>query len=119
MATARRRTTRAGVDVPVRRVEGGRIARRVLGAAAAIAVIAFAVQGGEYGTTDLLRQRKQIAAERAKADSLEASIAQLQAELKAIETDPAMQERIAREEFGMVKEGELLYRFTDPETPPR
>jgi cell division protein FtsB len=32
---------------------------------------------------------------------------------KAILTDPAVQERIAREEFGMVRgDKELLYRFT-------
>jgi hypothetical protein len=33
-----------------------------------------------------------------------------------IETDPATQERIAREEFGMVREKELLFRFLDQES---
>jgi cell division protein FtsB len=34
---------------------------------------------------------------------------------RAIRTDAAAQERIAREEFGMVKgEKELLYRFAEP-----
>jgi cell division protein FtsB len=80
-----------------------------------LAAVAFAVQGGEYGTTDLLRQRRQIARERAAVDSLERAVAQLKTMKRAVESDPATQERIAREEFGMVKgEKEILYRFTDP-----
>jgi cell division protein FtsB len=72
------------------------------------------VPGGEYGTLDLLGQRRTIAREKARVDSLERSIAQLQLERKAIEGDAATQERIAREEFGMVKgDRELLYRFVD------
>jgi hypothetical protein len=32
-----------------------------------------------------------------------------------LQTDPALQERIAREEFGMVRGNkELLYRFAEP-----
>ena len=110
----------APAKVPVKKVEGKRIVGRVVVAAMALSVLAFAVQGGEYGTTDLLRQRRTIAREKAKVDSLEQSIARLQARKKAVEGDPLVQERIAREEFGMVKgDRELLYRFTDslPETP--
>ncbi len=110
MAAARR----GAGKVPIRKVEGKRIVGRVILAAIALAVVSFAVQGGEYGTTDLLRQRRAIAAERARVDSLDAAIARLQLEKAAIEGDAATQERIAREEFGMVKgDRELLYRFTD------
>ena len=36
---------------------------------------------------------------------------------KAVQTDPAVQERIAREEFGMVRGNkEILYRFAEPES---
>ena len=80
----------------------------------AFAVVAFAVQGGEYGTTDLLRQRRQLVRERAAVDSLAKSVESLKKLKKAVESDPVTQERIAREEFGMVKgEKEILYRFTD------
>ena len=89
------------------------IAVRVGSAAAALAIVAFAVQGGEYGTSDLLSQRGQLATQRAIVDSLERRIALLTAYKKAVETDPIVQERIAREEFGMVKPGEVLYRFAD------
>ena len=77
--------------------------------------LVWAVQGGEYGTTDLLGQRRQLARERAVVDSLARVVERLKAEKKAVESDPATQERIAREEFGMVKgEKEILYRFVDP-----
>jgi cell division protein FtsB len=77
-------------------------------------VVGWAVQGGEYGTTDLLRQRREIAREQAAVDSLARVVDTLQARRKLVETDPATQERIAREEFGMVRgEREILYRFYD------
>ena len=90
------------------------IVRRVILGGVAVAVISFAVQGGEYGTTDLLRQRGKLAREKAVVDSLDARVKELVAMKKAVESDPVTQERIAREEFGMVRPGEVLYRFTEP-----
>ena len=106
-----------------RRASGGpltpkQIIGRVVALSFVLAVVAFAVQGGEYGTTDLLRQRRQIARERVVVDSLEKGVADLKTLKKAVESDPATQERIAREEFGMVKgDKEILYRFTGDSTP--
>jgi cell division protein FtsB len=113
--TARKRATgatRADAGPSVPRTPGW-IAARVLLAALAIGAIAFAVQGGEYGTTDLLSQRSALARQQAIVDSLEKRVAELAAYKKSVETDPVVQERIAREEFGMVKPGEVLYRFAD------
>ena len=94
------------------------IVGRVVVFGGAIAVIAFAVQGGEYGTSDLWSQNGRLERERAAVESLTAEVARLQELKKAVESDPATQERIAREEFGMVKgDREILYRFTDPEPP--
>ncbi len=91
------------------------IVGRVVMVCFALAVVAFAVQGGEYGTTDLLRQRRQLARERAVVDSLAKAVESLKLQKKAVESDPATQERIAREEFGMVQgDKEILYRFVDP-----
>jgi cell division protein FtsB len=79
---------------------------------AAIAIAAFAVQGGEYGTLDLLQQRGRRLALKAEIDSLQHQVDSLTRFAHAIETDPSVQERIAREEFGMVRGNrELLYRF--------
>ncbi len=86
--------------------------RRIGLAIAAIAVALFAVQGGEYGTIDLLRQRTRRVRLRAQIDSLQRQVDSLSRLVHAVETDPALQERIAREEFGMVRGSkELLYRF--------
>jgi cell division protein FtsB len=83
-------------------------------AAFALAALSFAVQGGEYGTTDLFTQKRKLAQSQAAVDSLQRRVDSLVAYKRAVETDPATQERIAREEFGMVKPGEVLYRFADP-----
>jgi cell division protein FtsB len=94
------------------------IGRRLLTVAALAGIVAFAVQGGEWGTFDLLAQRRRIVALRAGIDSLQRTVDSLKAYRKRLENDPALQERIAREEFGMVRgPKELLYRFTEPAAP--
>ena len=86
---------------------------------AAIIVLAlgvgyFAVQGGEYGTSDLVRQHRRMAVLRHEVDSLQRQVDSLSRWKRAIETDPVVQERLAREEFGMVKcDKEMLYRFAE------
>ena len=83
--------------------------------AAVVAALVFAVQGGEYGTTDLFKQRVRRQSLLARIDSLQRVVDSLGRQKRSIETDPAVQERIAREEFGMVRGGkEMLYRFAEP-----
>jgi cell division protein FtsB len=90
--------------------------RQLLIAAGVVSAIVFAVQGGEYGTGDLLRQRARKEALVHTNDSLTRIVDSLQKYKHQLQTDPALQERIAREEFGMVRgPKELLYRFTEPE----
>jgi cell division protein FtsB len=90
-------------------------AKRVLLGVALLGVVVFAVQGGEYGTSDLVRQRAKRERLQSRIDSLTRLVDSLERRKRAIRTDAAAQERIAREEFGMVKgEKELLYRFADP-----
>ena len=79
------------------------------------AAVVFAVQGGEYGTTDLFQQRSRKAHLLAQIDSLEGQVDSLARVKKSIETDPAVQERMAREEFGLIRgDKEILYRFVEP-----
>jgi cell division protein FtsB len=81
------------------------------------AAIAFAVEGGEYGTSDLLLQRARERRLRAEIDSLSRAVDSLGRYKRRVETDPKLQERIAREEFGMVRGNkELLYRFAEPDS---
>ena len=79
-----------------------------------LAAAFFAVQGGEYGTTDLFSQRARRATLAVVVDSLRQEVDSLRRYRDAIARDPAVQERIAREEFGMIRSGELLYRFAEP-----
>ena len=76
----------------------------------------FALQGGEYSTLDLLQLRREEAAERTNVDSLHRMVDSLSRVATAIEHDPRMQERVAREKFGMLRKGEFLYRLVPAET---
>jgi cell division protein FtsB len=89
--------------------------RRVVLGAIALGIVVFAIQGGEYGTWDLVSQRSKRARLEARIDSLTRLVDSLERRKRAVRTDAGEQERIAREEFGMVKgEKELLYRFAEP-----
>jgi cell division protein FtsB len=90
---------------------------RVIWLAVAAGAAWFALAAGEYSTLDLFRQRERRAVLVQRTDSLARVVDSLKRYREAIRTDPAVQERIAREEFGMVKGSkELLYRFAEPET---
>ena len=84
--------------------------------AGSVAALWFAVQGGEYGTSDLVRQRNQRLRLDREIDSLERIVDSLTRYKARVLGDPRTQERIAREEFGMVRPKELLYRFADPDS---
>ncbi len=75
----------------------------------------FALAGGEYGTWDWLALRRQESEERERVARLRAEVDSLRAYLRAVRTDEQLQERIAREEFGMIRRGEFLYRL-EPDT---
>ena len=99
---------------------GARRVRQLLIAAGALAALVFAVQGGEYGTRDLMRQRARRRALVSSIDSLQHVVDSLKRHKHRIETDPALQERIAREEFGLVRGNkELLYRLAEPDSATR
>jgi cell division protein FtsB len=94
--------------------------RRVLVGGVVVAVVYFAVQGGEYGTRDLIRQKQRKARLVKTIDSLRRAVDSLAQYKQRIQTDPAVQERIAREEFGMVRGNkELLYRFVESDSAAR
>ena len=79
----------------------------------------YAVQGGEYSSVDLIRQRTREDMLRRSIDSLQRTVDSLTNFKKRLQGDVALQERIAREQYGMVRnEKELLYRFVDPDSVP-
>ena len=76
----------------------------------------FAIQGGEYGTSDLVRQHRQRTRLIREIDSMAHLVDSLRRYKQRVLTDPKTQERIAREEFGMVRGKELLYRIAEPDS---
>jgi cell division protein FtsB len=83
---------------------------------AIVAAVYFALQGGEYSTVDLFRQRQRERMLTHMIDSLKHDVDSLKNLKRLIEADPATQERIARESFGMIRDKELLFRFIDPDS---
>src|ERR1044072_9844730 len=96
--------------------------RRVLLGIGVLAVIWFAVDGGEFGSWDLWKQRQNRKQLQHEIDSLQQRGDSLRKYRARLDTDRALQEKLARENVGMVRgDKELLYLIT-PDTskkPPR
>ena len=71
----------------------------------------FGVQGGEYGTSDLIEIRRNEAEEQEQVARLKRAVDSLERAARAIEQDPKVQERLARELYGMIRKGEFLYKL--------
>ncbi len=76
----------------------------------ALAMTAFAVQGGEYSSVDLIKLKGHVRAERDSIVRLRVAVDSLARLERALKTDPATQERVAREVYGMIRPGETLYQ---------
>jgi cell division protein FtsB len=68
----------------------------------------------EDGLPRYRQQRELLARIRAENEQLSADIARLDRESRALLYDPDAVERVARDELGMVRDGELLFQF-DPQ----
>ncbi len=68
---------------------------------------------------DLYRQHRQRIRLVGEIDSIRHLVDSLNRYKQRVLTDPKTQERIAREEFGMVRGKELLYRIAEPDSFPR
>lgn len=73
----------------------------------------FAVFGGEYSLIDLWRLQRQHEREQAELKRLQDSLAVLRARVDSLESDPALLERLARERYGLIRDGERLYLFAE------
>ena len=80
----------------------------------------FVLQAGEYSTWDYLTLRREERGERARIAVLQREVDSLGRAAKAAETDAGVQERMAREEYGMIRPGERVYTILrDSAGPPR
>jgi len=100
MSKASRRT-----ETPFRR-----LLRRSAWTVGTLLVLAFAIEGGEYGTRDVLAQRTRKQTLTADVVQLRADVDSLRVEYTIVTKDTMRLERIAREQYGMVRgDKELLY----------
>ena len=81
-----------------------------------VLAVLFALQGGEYSTLNLLKLERQTAAEGVEVGRLQQEVDSLTRAASAIEHDPRVQERVARESFGMIRKGEFLYKLVRPDS---
>jgi len=73
----------------------------------------FAVFGGEYSALDARRARAELAARRAEVTVEMRRIDSLRARIDSLQHNDEALERLARERYGLIRDGELLYRLTD------
>lgn len=74
----------------------------------------YAVFGGEYSLLDMQRVRRLRESEQAALDSLRREVDSIEARADSLQTDTIALERVARERYGMIRDGEVLYRFPEP-----
>ena len=74
----------------------------------------FALFGGEYSVFEVGRIRAERVELEQRLVELEQANECLRAWADALETDSATIERLARDRYGMIRAGEVLYRITGP-----
>jgi cell division protein FtsB len=73
----------------------------------------YALFGGEYSYFELKATREAAQREAAELAERRRQIDSLQSWADSLRLDSVTLERLARERFGMIREGEILYRFTE------
>ena len=74
----------------------------------------FALFGGEYSVFEVRRVRAENLELEQRLTELEQENDSLRTWADALETDSATIERLARERYGMIRAGEVLYRIAAP-----
>jgi len=72
--------------------------------------IVFGAFGGEYSTLNWWQLKSQVREQEDAIATLRVAIDSLAIRATMIETDSATQEKAAREKFGMIRDGEMLYQ---------
>ena len=79
----------------------------------------FAWHGGIFSTAAYRAVERQEVASRAQAERLQREVDSLARFADSLEHVPAVQERVARETFGMLRPGELIFTIVVPDTASR
>ncbi|MCJ7628014.1 MAG: septum formation initiator family protein [Longimicrobiales bacterium] len=74
----------------------------------------YALFGGDYSLLELHRARTEIQAQEEELTLLRTEVVYLRARADSLQNDSATLERLARESFGMIRDGEILYWTGEP-----
>ena len=91
----------------------------MLTGAVVLGMTGFAAFGGEYGTQDLAALRSKVRREREEIARLRHDVDSLVRLEHALKTDSVTQERVAREVYGMIRNGEKLYQVVPADSAER
>lgn len=88
-----------------------RYARTIL----ALALLLLAIHDvfGEHGLLAMRRTQSQMKELRGEIDRLNQENSDLSKQVQALRTDPKAVERIAREEMGLARPGEMIFKLPD------
>lgn len=91
----------------------GKSRRRLALALLVLGVILYLFVGGDEGLLEIRRQSQALSALQARVDRLQAENDSLRQILNMLDHDKDYIEKVAREEYGMVKPGEKVYRLQE------
>jgi cell division protein FtsB len=78
-----------------------------------LTAVYFALFGGEYSVFEVRAVHAAVEVEQLRLAEVSARIDSLAAWADSLANDDATIERVAREDFGLIRDGETLYRFAD------
>ena len=93
-----------------------RFGQRALVAALWLAGGYYLLLGGEYSSLDLRELRLEQRTLGQRTDSLAAVTDSLEAWADSLESVPSVIEKVARERYGFIRDGEHLFRFIEVDT---
>ena len=100
-----------------RREAGGWLRRAGVYAGGALLVLVLMhTLFGPYGYFSMRRSQHEIEQLREEIARLDRENTQLAGEIRALQTDPAAIEKVAREDMGLARPGEMIYRLQDDPT---
>jgi cell division protein FtsB len=84
-----------------------------------LALLALGVHDvfGSHGYLAMRRSQKELEQLRGEIERLNRENNELAEHVNALRTDPQTIERIAREEMGLARPGEMIFKLPPPETP--
>ncbi len=78
----------------------------------------FAVLGGDYSVFEARQAEAQLAATRAQIRAVRNETESMRARIDSLRQSDEALERFARELYGFIRDGEYLYRISEPESIP-